>query len=288
MFVGPDEDSKNQSRGAFLSECTSLCVLAKLTGFAGGYRKVESLPFALLALPMPAFRLLPVVLCVLLWNTPAMAQFKLLGDATPMNADCIRLTPDTQYRRGIAYHATKLNLNTFFEIEFDIFLGERDEGADGIVFTIHNDPRAFNAYGTWGECMSYGRWNRDYMAGDFIAPSIAVEFDTYPNFRQNDPDSGCDHVAYLENGTNFHTRYWSNGREDYNLEDGRMHNFRFSWDPQSQTIRVRLDNQLVYEGQRDLINDIFNGETQVIWGFTASTGRAHNLQYFCLRSFARR
>ncbi len=202
-----------------------------------------------------------------------------------MSGDCIQLTPDVAYSEGIAYHNTKLDLSRYFEIEFDIYLGDKDEGADGITFVIHNDPRGFAAFGTYGECIGYGRWNRDYLAGAYIAPSIAIEFDTYQNFRQNDP--GSDHAAFLEGGTNFHTAYWNNGDEGYNLEDDRMHNFRFRWDPEQQLIKVSLDGNTVYEGSKDLINDVFNGETRVIWGFTASTGRKFNLQYFCLKSWVK-
>ena len=72
-------------------------------------------------------------------------------------------------------------------------------------------------------------------------------------------------------------------RSDYDIEDDRMHDFRFRWDPVDQMITVFWDGAIVYEGTRDLLNDIFEGEKNVIWGFTASTGRAHNLQYFCLR-----
>lgn len=214
----------------------------------------------------------------------ANAQFHLIGNAEYMDGGCIQLTSDNPYREGIAYNTQKLDLNYVFEISFDIFLGDKDEGADGITFVIHNDARQFEAYGTWGECMGYGRWNKNYLAGNYISPSIAIEFDTYFNERQNDPLS--DHVAYLENGTNFHTRYWNDNNPKFNLEDGKMHSFSFRWNPETKKITVNLDGKKVYEGQRDLINDIFGGANQVIWGFTASTGRKYNQQYFCLRRLA--
>lgn len=224
----------------------------------------------------------------LLWClgfTSFAQSFKLMGTAQEMPNDCIQLTPDVQYAEGLAYHTTKLNLARFFEIEFDIFLGEKDQGADGITFVIHDDDRGFNAYGTWGECMGYGRWNHDYLAGNYISPSIAIEFDTYQNYRQNDPD--CDHVAYLENGSNFHEKYWNDQNEKFNIEDGLLHNFRFRWEPDNQQITVYLDGKVVHKSKRDLVKEIFNGKTQAIWGFTASTGSEHNLQYFCLKKWAK-
>lgn len=214
-----------------------------------------------------------------------MAQFSLLGDAEHMSGSCIRLTRDEPYSEGIAFSTTYLDLSRYFEIEFDIYLGNKNDlGADGIAFVIHNDPRGFQAYGTYGECLGYGRFSPNYEWGNYIAPSIALEFDTYQNLQQNDPRS--DHIAYLENGVNLHTYYWNSQNDDYNLEDDQLHNFRFRWNPKSQAITVYLDNKVVHKSTRDLINHIFEGKTQVIWGFTASTGRLHNLQYFCFRRLA--
>ena len=231
-------------------------------------------------------RILNTIALLLLLSISTFAQeFHTIENAIRMDNGCIRLTSDKPYQRGITYCKTKLDLSKYFEIEFDIFLGDKNElGADGITFVIHNDSRGFRAIGTWGECMGYGRWNRGYYGGNFIAPSIAVEFDTYQNYRQNDP--ACDHVAYLENGTNFHKVYYNNKDSKFNLEDGSLHNFRFRWEPQIKKVTVYLDNVIVHEGTRDLIKDIFQGQTKAIWGFTASTGNKHNLQFFCLRRWA--
>jgi hypothetical protein len=213
------------------------------------------------------------------------AQYIMLGDAKPMQGGCIQLTPDNPYREGIAWSKEKVDLNGFFEIQFDIYLGNKDElGADGIAFVIHDDARQFEAFGTYGECMGYGRWRRDILSGNYIAPSIAIEFDTYQNYTQNDPAS--DHVAYLENGTNYHTAYWNNDDENFSLEDDKLHDFRFRWEPELKRITVHLDGIQVYQGNRNLVEDIFKGNSSVIWGFTASTGRKYNLQYFCLKRMA--
>ena len=224
------------------------------------------------------------VLTFLLVGIAYSQQFVTIGSAKPMQNSCILLTPDYPYAEGIAYSRTKLDLTESFEISFDIYLGNKDElGADGIAFIIHIDPRQFEAYGTWGESLGYGRMN-PWGNGTSIYPSVAVEFDTYFNIQQNDPQS--DHVAYLENGISFHEKYWNGGNDEFNMEDGRLHDFRFSWDPENNQITVSLDGFVVYSGNKDLVNKIFGGETKVIWGFSASTGRLYNQQYFCLRRLA--
>jgi len=221
----------------------------------------------------------------MLVSSAVQAQYVFLGDAKPMGGGCIQLTPDYPYREGIAWASDKIDLNDFFEIQFDIYLGDKNElGADGIAFVIHNDERQFEAFGTYGECLGYGRWNVNYLSGAYIAPSVAVEFDTYQNPNQNDPFS--DHVAYLENGTTYHNEFWNNGDDNLDLEDGALHDFRFRWEPDKKKITVSLDGTIVYEGERDLVKDVFQNNSTAIWGFTASTGRKYNLQYFCLKRMA--
>lgn len=228
---------------------------------------------------MSFLSILPILLLSVF---PLTAQYHLMGDAVYMDNGCIRLTADQPYSEGIAYNSSRLNLKNPFEIEFNIYLGDKNDlGADGITFVLHNDERGFNAFGTYGECLGYGRWRREYLGGNYIAPSIAIEFDTYFNETQNDPL--CDHVAFLTNGTNYHQTTWTAGSDTFNLEDDYLHDFRFSWNPKTQKITVYLDGSLAFEGNIDLINDIFEGKTSVVWGFTASTGNKYNLQYFCLK-----
>jgi hypothetical protein len=223
-------------------------------------------------------------LCHWAMGQQSPSQYVLMGDAQPMPNDCIQLTPDVEYSEGLAYYKTRLDLRNFFQVDFEIYLGDKEEGADGITFVLHDDPRGFEAYGTWGECMGYGRWSKWARGGTFIAPSVAVEFDTYQNYRQNDPTH--DHVAYLEDGTNYHEVAWHDDDAEYNLEDDYLHNFSFRWEPTKKRITVLLDGKVVHVGTRDLVNDVFGGKTQVIWGFTASTGRKFNHQYFCLKQIA--
>jgi len=211
-------------------------------------------------------------------------QYHYLGNAQPLDDQCILLTPDEPYSEGIAYNTNTIDLSNDFYIDFDIYLGNKDEGADGITFVMHTDQRGFQAFGTYGECMGYGRWNPEYAFGAFIAPSLAIEFDTYYNPSQNDPEG--DHMAYLENGTNYHFIDVKKPILPGNLEDDNLHSFILKWNSSEQILKVWLDDQLRVEVNKDLLNDIFKGNKEVIWGFTASTGRKHNLQYFCLKRFA--
>ena len=223
------------------------------------------------------------ILFISAFHSFSWSQFVTIGDAEPMGGSCIKLTNDYPFSEGIAYSSSKLDLTQNFQIEFDIYLGDKDSyGADGITFVIHNDKRGFASFGTFGEFLGYG--GRNSFGSAFIAPSIAIEFDTYQNMFQNDPFS--DHVAFLENGINKHQNVYTGNEENWNLEDDQLHGFRFSWNPESKKIKVFLDEKLAYQGKKDLLGETFNGQKNVIWGFTASTGRKHNLQYFCFLRLA--
>ena len=53
-----------------------------------------------------------------------------------------------ELRDSAGIHIVENHLDNDFQIEFDIYLGEKDfDGADGITFVIHSDVRGFNAFG---------------------------------------------------------------------------------------------------------------------------------------------
>ncbi|MEO0404990.1 MAG: hypothetical protein AAF193_08975, partial [Bacteroidota bacterium] len=57
---------------------------------------------------------------------------------------------------------------------------------------------------------------------------------------------------------------------------------RITWDPATLNVSVYFDCELRQVGGVDLINDIFNGNSMVYWGFSAATGGANNNQTVCL------
>jgi len=208
----------------------------------------------------------------------AQHNYNFIGTAylSDKNDNSVILTKDIKSQGGAAYSSEKLDLEKYFEISFQIYLGNKDGGADGITFVIHNDKRGKEAYGEAGQFLGYGgSKNRR------ITPSIAVEFDTYQNRdEQNDPT--FDHIAFLENGICYHKEktYWHNQDNNFNLEDDKLHNFKLIWNPENNTTSVFFDGELIIARQQDLIQEVFKGESKVFWGFTASTGYYHNWQLF--------
>lgn len=225
-----------------------------------------------------------LIISIITASFVAKGQYSFLGGGAKLNDNCVELTPDLNNQKGWAFALEKFDLDKQDTLKFKIFVGNKDGGADGLAFILHNDPRGLAAEGCVGEALGYAthptgvnsaacgygtRWG--------ITPSIAIEFDTYRNSSQGDPSN--DHVAYLENGSvNHGSNYYDAG----NIEDNQEHDFMFVWNPNRERIHVYLDGiRIINIRRRNLKRDIFNNENLLYWGFSASTGGARNQHYFC-------
>ena len=105
--------------------------------------------------------------------------------------------------------------------------------------------------------------------------------DTWQNNGDGDP--GFDHLAFQINGDTDH-----DGSNNLvgpitlsNIEDGDDKCFRIEWNPGTFELSGNLDGTPIrYVG--DIVNDIFGGNPNVHWGFTASTGGSNNEQRVCI------
>lgn len=198
----------------------------------------------------------------------SVKEFRLGGYAQILNDECIRLTPDLQYVSGSAWYENPIDLSSAFELVVCLVLGEKDEeGADGIAFVFHPTM----ATGYRGEGMGFSG----------LRPSLGIEFDTYQNFHLGDPAG--DHVAIMPNGLPFHEASLMGPLEVPNLEDGKKHLLRLSWDPIKKNLTVELDNAEVANYGADIVADIFGNNAKVFWGVTAATGRLSNYQDICIK-----
>jgi gliding motility-associated-like protein len=207
------------------------------------------------------------------------AQFQLNGSATLFGTDCYRLTPASLNVSGSIWNLAQINLNNSFDMEFDVFLGcSNNPGADGFVFGLQ--PIS-TFVGTTGAGMGFGG----------IAPSIGVEFDTYPNGDFADPV--FDHIAIVRNGNMNHNITASTlagpvqcSATSQNVEDCAYHIIRIVWDPSTKTMQVYFDCTLRLTLTNDIVANTFNGNPNVYWGFTAATGGEVNEHRVCPKYFS--
>lgn len=204
-------------------------------------------------------------------------SYSLVGSAIPYcfdcGSECFRLTAESEDAAGAIWNNTKVDLTKCFKICYNANFGSKDhDGADGITFVLQNDPAGANAIGNIGGGIGY----------QGISPSIAVEFDTYYNRFNPYSDPVEDHAEIIINGE------MDNRSERYvldNLEDDTCYNICVDWNPISQRYRVIFEGDTIIDKNIDLINTVFNGVTDVYWGFTAATGDYNNRHVVCIESF---
>ena len=202
----------------------------------------------------------------------------MVGDASDLGGDCFRITPDQQYQTGAVWYTEQLDLTRYFSLEVEMSLGTTDgEGADGCILGMQTE--GVDALGVNGQFLGFGG----------ISPSFGLEFDTFNNdtFEFNG-DIAADHLAMLQNGdTNHNTANNLAGPVAIfpggaNAENGQPISLRLVWNPEVQEIKAYMDCNLRLSANIDLVNDIFQGETQVYWGFTGATGFYDNEHSVCL------
>jgi len=203
--------------------------------------------------------------------------YYLNGTATVTGEDCYQLTPAINTQTGSVWYADQVDLSQPLDLQFILNLGSTDgNGADGICFVMQT-------VGT--DALGESGGGLGFLGVDF-QPAFAVEFDTWQNADYGDPIQ--DHIAMVSNGSVDHNANTAIAgpvlADEFggNIEDGQDHDGRVTWDPDAQIVRVYFDCELRLEGSIDLINGIFQGQNQVYFGFTASTGGAFNVQTVCL------
>jgi len=223
-------------------------------------------------------RFLSVLTLILIPTTQSLASWAVNGDAY-VSGDRVILTDAITNEAGSAWIETKIDLSNDFDISFEINLGNNDGGADGISFALHNDPAGTS---TFGDTSGGGEW----VGMNGICPALGIEVDTYQNGSRG--DLNADHLGinvYSSSGTTC------SGLPDHNaagpiqastsstnIEDGVDHDFRITWNVSTSTMQVYFDGNLRLTYNKDIINTIFGGVTDVYIGYTASTGGAYNQQ----------
>ena len=188
------------------------------------------------------------------------SNWHVVGDAYRDNEKIV-LTPDERWKRGSAWYGEKIDLSNYLWFEAKVYLGDKD-GADGLVFVIHNDTRGLSAIGGYGG-------NLAYNGSDPIKPSVGIELDTWRNYDFGDPNGN--HIGLNVNGS---TR--SEITRAVPIEDGREHDLIVRWNPKTMCLDAYLDGIHYIHKEIDLKGIL--GEKAII-GFTASTGGSSNEHY---------
>ena len=193
---------------------------------------------------------------------------------TEVRPGCFRFTDGNWNQGGTVWHQRKIDLTKSFDKTFRVYVGHLDQGVDGLAFILQNAATGTSSIGPTGGYLAYGH----------IEPSIAIEVDTFRNTTDYGDgwkfiDPAPDHLAVNENGTLDHRGHAPVALPD--IEDGREHLLRIVWNAASLTLDVYFDGvkRLVYS--KNLIDQIFAGQTQVYWGLSGASGDGGAEQYAC-------
>jgi len=218
---------------------------------------------------------------LVLWSvSSAQDVCTFVGDAVGLGGGCYAITENVLQQVGAVWFNDQVDLTQGFTIRAELYLGNQDAtGADGIAFVMQE----FGPFALGGI--------NEFLGSDVPGNSLGVEIDTWQNGNFADPVQ--DHVCIFRDGVNNHNIPFFNldgpvsARSDgANIEDGQPHQFKVEWDPATQVLEVYFDCDLRLSWTGDLAAEIFQGETQVWWGFTGSTGGSSNAQEVCVTTSA--
>jgi len=224
-----------------------------------------------------------IALCAML-ALPALsfAQFSVGNNALNQGGGCYRLTQASINKKGFAWNINQINLNDTFDFKFRVNLGSNNGGGDGIMFVLRDTLDGL-LIGNEGASLGFDANSMDTAA-------LGVEIDTKQNTGTGfgGGDIAADHVAIVSNGNNNHNSATNLAGPiqaragNANIEDGNDHTFDIKWNPSTQTLKVYIDCSLRLTYTGDIINDVFEGDPMVNWGFTGTTSGDINLQTFCV------
>ena len=193
------------------------------------------------------------------------AQFEINGSATHTGGGDYLLTPASGAKVGSIWFENKISLKESFDLDFELYFGTKNNGADGISFCLQ--PLSTSVGVSGGGLGVQG-----------VSPSFFAEFDTY----RNNGDPNFDHIAIQKNGDVYNqgannlvpaVRIRS-GFDD--VEDGQWYPIQVKWNATIKKFEIYVDCVLRASYTGDIVNSIFGGDPLVYWGFTASTGGANN------------
>ena len=192
-------------------------------------------------------------------------NFILNGSANALGNNTYQMTTTINNDFASIWNSSMVNLNQSFQIDAELNFGTKDAtGADGMAFVLQQTSNTYTPTGA----------NADFA---IINPSLIVEFDTWNNANYSDIND--DHIAILKDGSSNHSvNSIVSPISLGNIEDGAWHTVTFNWNPVSQNFIVDFDGVQVVNLNYDIVQNIFNNNSAVYWGFTATTGGSNNNQ----------
>lgn len=179
-----------------------------------------------------------------------------VGSATLQDGRLV-LTESVRGAAGAAWQVPAVKVPPKFKAAFDFALSDSVGAADGFAFVIQG--ASVDALGRGGQGLGY--WG--------IPNSVAVEFDTYPNY----PGPAVPHISIHTRGplpNEVDEQYSLGSTVVPFLSDGARHSVKIRY--RRQTLSVRLDGQPKLSVPINIAERLELRGRCVWFGFTAATG----------------
>jgi hypothetical protein len=201
-------------------------------------------------------------------NFSSTAGLNLIGAAASAS-NRLRLTPASPELSGAAWYTAKQNVASGFQSSFEFEMFGGDGASDGFAFLIQNTS-ATALFGA-GARLGYGGFGNE-VGG--LPNSIALQFDTFPNGENNDPNGNYASVqsrGTLPNSTN-HLYTLGQATIGVPINGGGVHHVEVNYSP--GTLKVYFDHAAspLIQIPVNLATLLSLDNGQAFAGFTAGTG----------------
>lgn len=189
-------------------------------------------------------------------NTPGFSwsQMKLNGSAS-IQGSALQLTSNQQFNTASAWTSAKVPI-TSFSTQFAFQMS--NAVADGMTFTIQNDPHGTAAMGITG--LGLGYWN--------LNKSVAIKFDLFNNDGEGNNSTGL-----YKNGAVPSVPANDLSSSGINLHSGDIFNVALTYDGKTLTMQIKDTKTGATATKSYTVNiaQIVGGTTAYV-GFTGGTG----------------
>ncbi len=208
-------------------------------------------------------------------NDGCVFDVSTIGASVAVNGDAsfddfskiFTLTNDEAGKTGGVTFNSKIDLTHSFNINFELFLGAKAQGADGLAFVLHNDPGGVAALAAGG----------GYLGAYGLQNGLAIEFDTYQNagpFR----DAKGDRTSIASTALGVAAADLSPQVSLGDFTDGKWHQVGVHWDVDTQTLAYWVDGNRTGSLSGDIVSKYLGGGSEAFLGFTGATGGATGIQ----------
>ena len=214
----------------------------------------------------------------------AQPAFSLNGEASLIGEHCYRLTSEQKGQsRGSIWSELNLDLRHAFEIRFAVNLGCKGLVGEGMALVFQSTGNNFKSLGCGGSALGFANLPEKQCQG--IGQSLALEIDS--KFSRGQGDIIPPHLAWVQNGNmaqplSSPARIYNAGNKT--ALDCEYHAIRVTWKPSRQELQVFVEDQLRLSLTMDLVKKIFQGSSEVAFGFTAASSAQPNPLLLCVQS----